>query len=248
MTNLAYELPARSPRVPLEAPEQTRHIEIVSTRQQRRARPRAVYALVTVAGLFVILMAQLLLSIWLSDGAYRIAALQTTQTNLTRDQQTLSEQLNVLRSPQSLSARAQALGMVMSNAPAVYLRLSDGAIIGQPTQATAGNATSVSTGTSLIPNSLIPADSTLPTAGSAAGAGPTPTTGTPTSGTPTSGTPTSGTATGASAAGATTGTSASGNGAGGTSNGASAAGAPSGTSGTGSVASNPGALQAPVTH
>ncbi|MCU1507137.1 MAG: hypothetical protein QOG18_1811 [Microbacteriaceae bacterium] len=243
MTNLAYELPARSPRVPLEAPEQTRHIEIVSTRQQRRARPRAVYALVTVAGLFLILMAQLLLSIWLSDGAYRIAALQTTQTNLTRDQQTLSEQLNVLRSPQSLSARAQALGMVMSNAPAVYLRLSDGAIIGQPTQATAGNATSVSTGTSLIPNSLIPADSTLPTAGSAADAGPTPTTGTPTSGTPTTGT-----TTGAPAAGATTGTSASGNSAGGTSTGASAAGAPSGTSGTGSVASNPGALQAPVTH
>ncbi|MCU1582265.1 MAG: hypothetical protein JWO01_1653 [Microbacteriaceae bacterium] len=238
MTNLAYELPARSPRVPLEAPEQTRHIEIVSTRQQRRARPRAVYALVTVAGLFLILMAQLLLSIWLSDGAYRIAALQTTQTNLTRDQQTLSEQLNVLRSPQSLSARAQALGMVMSNAPAVYLRLSDGAIIGQPTQATAGNATSVSTGTSLIPNSLIPADSALPTAGSAADAGPTPTTGTPTSGT----------ATAAPAAGATTGTSASGNGAGGASTGASAAGAPSGTSGTGSVASNPGALQAPVTH
>ncbi|MDQ1548918.1 MAG: hypothetical protein QOD27_576 [Microbacteriaceae bacterium] len=238
MTNLAYELPARSPRVPLEAPEQTRHIEIVSTRQQRRARPRAVYALVTVAGLFLILMAQLLLSIWLSDGAYRIAALQTTQTNLTRDQQTLSEQLNVLRSPQSLSARAQALGMVMSNAPAVYLRLSDGAIIGQPTQATAGNATSVSTGTSLIPNSLIPADSALPTAGSAADAGATPTTGTPTSGT----------ATAAPAAGATTGTSASGNGAGGASTGASAAGAPSGTSGTGSVASNPGALQAPVTH
>jgi hypothetical protein len=236
MTNLAYELPARSPRVPLEAPEQTRHIEIVSTRRQRRARPRAVYALVTVAGLFVILMAQLLLSIWLSDGAYRIAALQTTQTSLTRDQQALSEQLNVLRSPQSLSARAQALGMVMSNAPAVYLRLSDGAIIGQPTQATAGNASSVSTGTSLIPNSLIPADSTLPTAGSAADAGTTPTSGTPTSGTPTTGTPTTGTTTtGATAGGTSTAPAAS-------------PGAPSGTSGTGSVASNPGALQAPVTH
>jgi hypothetical protein len=231
MTNLAYELPARSPRLPLEAPEQTRHIEIVSTRGQRRARPRAVYALVTVAGLFVILMAQLLLSIWLSDGAYRIAALQTTQTNLTRDQQTLSEQLNVLRSPQSLSARAQALGMVMSNAPAVYLRLSDGAIIGQPTQATAGNATSVSTGTSLIPNSLIPADPTLPTAGSAADATVAPPAGTST-----------GTTTDA-AGGTTTGAAS-----GGSAPAGSAAGAPSGTSSGGSVTSNPGALQAPVTH
>jgi hypothetical protein len=216
--------------VPLESPEH-RHIEIVSTRQQRRARPRAVYALVTVAGLFVILMAQLLLSIWLSDGAYRIAALQTSQTELARDQQTLSEQLNVLRSPQSLSARAQALGMVMSNAPAVYLRLSDGAIIGQPTQATAGNATSVSTGTSLIPNSLIPADPKLPTAGSAADATVVPPTGT-----------TAGTTAGAGDAAASGGTS------GNSAPAASAAGAPSGTSGTGSVASNPGALQAPVTH
>jgi hypothetical protein len=231
MTNLAYELPARSPRLPLEAPEQTRHIEIVSTRRQRRARPRAVYALVTVAGLFLILMAQLLLSIWLSDGAYRIAALQTTQTNLTRDQQTLSEQLNVLRSPQSLSARAQALGMVMSNAPAVYLRLSDGSIRGTPTQATAGNATSVSTGTSLIPNSLIPADATLPTAGAAADATVVPPTGT-----------TTGTTTGTAGGTTTGGTSGSGAPAG------TAAGAPSGTSGRGSVTSSPGALQAPVTH
>jgi hypothetical protein len=237
MTNLAYELPARSPRVLPESPEQTRHIEIVSTRRQRRARPRAVYALVTVAGLFVILMAQLLLSIWLSDGAYRIAALQTTQIELGRDQQTLSEQLNVLRSPQSLSARAQALGMVMSNAPAVYLRLSDGAIIGKPTQATAGNATSVSTGTSLVPNSLIPADPKLPTAGSAADAGVVPATGTgtqTTTGTPTADTTTKGAGSGGTASNNTGAT--------------NAAGAPSGTSGTGSVASNPGALQAPVTH
>jgi hypothetical protein len=238
MTNLAYELPARSPRLPLEAPEQTRHIEIVSTRRQRRARPRAVYALVTVAGLFVILMAQLLLSIWLSDGAYRIAALQTTQVELTRDQQTLSEQLNVLRSPQSLSARAAALGMVMSNAPAVYLRLSDGAIIGQPTQTSAANASSVSSGTALVPNSLIPADPKLPTAGAAADAGVAATTGTSTGGTAT-GTTTGGTTAGTSGGGATGGTS---------SKSAAATGAPAASSGTGSVASSSGELQAPVTH
>jgi hypothetical protein len=238
MTNLAYELPARSPRLPLDAPEQTRHIEIVSTRRQRRARPRAVYALVTVAGLFVILMAQLLLSIWLSDGAYRIAALQTTQVELTRDQQTLSEQLNVLRSPQSLSARAAALGMVMSNAPAVYLRLSDGAIIGQPTQTSATNASSVSTGTTLVPNSLIPADPKLPTAGAAAdtgvaGTGVATTTGTSTGDSTTGGTPTGGAGAG--------GTGASGKS-------MAAAGAPAASSGTGSVASSQGELQAPVTH
>lgn len=166
MTNLAYSLPARSPRVPAPSPEHPRHIEIVSTRSQRRARPRTVYALVTVAGLFVILMAQLLLSIVLSNGAYQISALQTQQTELSRDAQTYTEQLDVLKSPQNLSARAEALGMVMSTAPAVYLRLSDGAVIGTPTAMQASQAAVVGAAGTLVPNSLLPA---LPAQGADAG-------------------------------------------------------------------------------
>lgn len=157
MTNLAYSQPGRSPRVPAPTPEHTRHIEIVSTRSQRRARPRTVYALVTVAGLFAILMAQLLLSIVLSNGAYQISALQTQQTELSRDAQTYTEQLDVLKSPQNLSARAEALGMVMSTAPAVYLRLSDGAVIGTPTAMRASQAAVIGAEGSLIPNSLLAA-------------------------------------------------------------------------------------------
>jgi hypothetical protein len=172
MTNLAYTLPAGSPRIP--TPERTRHIEIVSTRSQRRARPRTVYALVTVAGLFVILIAQLLLSIVLSNGAYQISALQTQQTELSRDAQTYTEQLDVLKSPQNLSARAEALGMVMSTAPAVYLRLSDGAVIGTPTAMQASQAAVVGTAGTLVPNSLLPA---LPEQG--ANAGTATTTGAP---------------------------------------------------------------------
>jgi hypothetical protein len=164
MTNVAYSLPARSPRVP--TPERTRHIEIVTTRSQRRARPRTVYALVTVSGLFVILMAQLLLSIVLSNGAYQISALQAQQTELSRDAQTYSEQLDVLKSPQNLSAQAEALGMVMSTAPAAYLRLSDGAIVGTPTAMQASQAAVIGTGGALIPNSLL---ATVP--GTTTGAG-----------------------------------------------------------------------------
>jgi len=154
MTNLAYSLPARSPRGP--APERAPHIEIVSTRSQRRARPRTVYALVTVAGLFVILMVQLLLSIVLSQGAYQISALQAQQTELSRDAQTYTEQLDVLKSPQNLSARAEALGMVMSTAPAVYLRLSDGAVIGTPTAMRASQTAVIGADGALVPNSLLP--------------------------------------------------------------------------------------------
>ena len=104
---LAIDLPAF---VPAGLDSHPRHIEIVSTRHQRRARPRVVYALVAVVGLFIILMAQLLLSIWLSDGAYQISGLQQTQRDLSRDQQALSESLNTLRSPQNLAGRASARG------------------------------------------------------------------------------------------------------------------------------------------
>jgi hypothetical protein len=163
MTNLAYSLPAESPRAP-QTPD--RHIEVITSRSQRKARPRAIYALVTVVGLFVILMAQLLLSILLSNGAYEITALQTKQTELSRDAQTYTEQLNVLKSPQNLSAQAEALGMVMSTAPAVHLRLSDGAVIGTPTAMKASQAAVIGDNSALITNSLLTG---LPAPGSKVG-------------------------------------------------------------------------------
>ncbi|MBX3091349.1 MAG: hypothetical protein KF801_02455 [Cryobacterium sp.] len=134
---------------------QRRHLDVVSTRRQKRARPKAVYALVTVAGLFAILMAQLLLSIVVSDGAYQISALQQVQKELTRDQQSLTEQLQVLESPQHLAANAQALGMV-TNSGTAYLRLSDGSIIGTPVAArSTGKIRMGRDGNPLIPNELL---------------------------------------------------------------------------------------------
>lgn len=147
----AYSLPARSPR---ETQQHPRHIEIVSSRGQRRARPRIVYGLIAVGGLFVILIAQLLLSIALSGGSYQISALQTEQKNLSRDQQTLTESLRVLQSPQNLAARAATLGMVMNNTGSGWLRLSDGAILKQPSAAATTSATDAN-GQSLIGNELL---------------------------------------------------------------------------------------------
>jgi hypothetical protein len=150
----AYSLAAAAVEAD-EVPLQPRHIEIVSTRSQRRARPRMVYAAVTVAGLFAILIAQLLLSIAVSDGAYRIAALQGVQRELSRDQQTLTEQLHVLQSPQHLAANAQALGMV-ANTGTAFLRLADGAVIGTPVAATASGGSVIGAdGALLVPDSLL---------------------------------------------------------------------------------------------
>jgi len=151
VSNLAFATPLRSP-----AEEQhPRHVEIVSSREQRRARPRVVYAVVVVIGLFVLFMAQLLLSIVVSDGAYRIAALQTSQRDLGREEQALSEQLDLLSSPQNLATQAESLGMVLSNTSPVFLRLADGAILGTATAADAGESVITGASGSLVPNSLL---------------------------------------------------------------------------------------------
>jgi hypothetical protein len=150
----AYSLSAHAAEAE-EVQLQPRHIEIVSSRSQRRARPRMVYAAVTVTGLFAILIAQLLLSIAVSDGAYRIAALQGVQRELSRDQQTLTEQLHVLQSPQHLAANAQALGMV-GNSSTAFLRLADGAVIGTAVAATASGGSVIGAdGALLVPDFLL---------------------------------------------------------------------------------------------
>jgi hypothetical protein len=146
-----------------------RRVQVVPTRQQRRARPRIAYATVVVTGVLAIVVTQLMLSIGLSDGAYEISSLQQQQKELDRTNQTLSEQYDSLSSPQNLSASAEALGMVANSAP-VYLRLSDGAVLGSPVAASASNPT-VTGGQTLIPNaSLNPAAPVVPDAAAAAAA------------------------------------------------------------------------------
>jgi hypothetical protein len=126
-------LPLHSPR-PLRSPAPRRHLEVAPTRVQRRARPKVLPALVTVAGIGVILLAQLFLSIAVADGAYQIADLQGAQRDLQRQEQALTENLEVLSSTQNLIANAEHLGMIASGNP-VFLDLSTGAVTGNPTAA-----------------------------------------------------------------------------------------------------------------
>jgi hypothetical protein len=149
-----------------------RRIEIAPSRQQRRARPRAVYAVVTVVSLFAIFAAQLLLSIVVSKGAYEIESLQDQQTQLLRTQEALTENLELYGSTQNLAASAAHLGMVPSGSP-LFLDLTTGAVAGAP-----GSVDRVGCGgaCNLVPNSLLVApppvavapSSTAPTAASAA--------------------------------------------------------------------------------
>jgi hypothetical protein len=108
-----------------------RRVEVAPTRQQRRARPKAVYAAVTVASLFLIFAAQLLLSIVVGQGAYQIQGLQDQHKQLLRTQEALNENLDLYASTQNLAANAAKLGMVPSSSP-LLLNLETGAVSGAP--------------------------------------------------------------------------------------------------------------------
>lgn len=127
MSNLAYAAPRRRPAEPAPRP----HIEIAPSREQRRARPTVAYAVITVASLFLIFAAQLLLSIVVSDGAYQIATLQSQQKELLRSQEALTESLDLAASSQNLAINAANLGMVPAGSP-LFLDLETGAVMGAP--------------------------------------------------------------------------------------------------------------------
>jgi hypothetical protein len=139
MSTALATAPLRRPSAPGARPhvEQAPSIEIVPGRADRRARPKVVYAGVVVSGLGALMLSQLLLSIALSDGAYTIDSLQSQQKEGSRVVQQLNEELGRLSSPQNLAVNAEALGMVQNTNP-VWLRMSDGAVIGTPAAATAG--------------------------------------------------------------------------------------------------------------
>ena len=151
---LAYSEPQVQPRPRGAEAPQHRHVEIVTTRAQRKARPRSFYAVVAVGSVFALFLAQLMLSIVLSDGAYQISSLQSEQKQLERTEQSLSENLDLLASPQSLASKAESIGMVVgTNLPAT-LTLSTGALSGTPTAA-AGVAGALGSDGGLVPNSLL---------------------------------------------------------------------------------------------
>jgi hypothetical protein len=129
----------------------TRHLEIAPSRAQRRARPRVVYALVTIGGIGLILIAQLLMSIVLADGAYQISSLQTEQRDLLRQEHALTEDLQVWSSTQNLAANAEGRGMVASGNP-VFLDLATGQVSGI---GTAAGGSLIGSQGNLIGNSLL---------------------------------------------------------------------------------------------
>ena len=125
-----------------------------STRQRTKADavPKLRYIVVLLAGIFAILGGQLLLSIAVSGGAYEIASLKSELRSSHQKQQIVGEEISALVAPDTLATLAGSMGMVPDNNPA-YIRVSDGAIVGEaiPAEATQrGQVFAVTAGTESI--------------------------------------------------------------------------------------------------
>ena len=143
-----HALPSR----PEPQREGERHLRALPAIAPRRA-PRLVHGIVALVGLTGIVVAQLGLSVVISEGAYRMSALQGESTELARTEQTLAEELAVLASPQNVAVAAEELGM-LTGQPSQFLSLAGGAAPGGPD---ALNMQASATGQSgiFVPNALL---------------------------------------------------------------------------------------------
>jgi hypothetical protein len=67
----------------------------------------------------------------LAEDSFRLHDLKNRSAVLTDREQALEQQVALEASPKRLSARAEALGMVRNENP-VFIRLSDGKVLGRP--------------------------------------------------------------------------------------------------------------------
>lgn len=102
---------------------------------QRRAS-RAPFVVVVLGVVTSGLVGLILISTVLQAQAFQISSLRSQTRELSVTQQKLQGEVDALAAPANLAAEAIALGMVPNASPA-FLRVGDGAIIGQPQPAEA---------------------------------------------------------------------------------------------------------------
>lgn len=100
-------------------------------------RSRVPFVLLCMAVLASALLGALLLNTAMATGAYEAARLQAEIARLSEREQDLAAALERHGSPDNLARAARELGMVPAPELA-FLRLSDGAVLGDPTPAKGG--------------------------------------------------------------------------------------------------------------
>lgn len=107
-------------------------VETVQVAPRKRVTPvrAGVFGVFVGVILLLGLIALLVINTSLAQGAFRISELTKQATELTQQRQALEKQLAEQQMPAVLEQRARAMGMIPHSVP-VFLRLSDGAILGK---------------------------------------------------------------------------------------------------------------------
>ncbi len=104
--------------------------------------PRMPFVIFVVSLLAAGLVGLLLLNTELQGGTFQVTKLNNQASQLRDQQEGLEKQVRTLESPQNLADRALRMGMVPNPNP-VFLRLSDGQVLGVPEEGKAGTGTAM---------------------------------------------------------------------------------------------------------
>ncbi|GGB97089.1 hypothetical protein [Cellulomonas carbonis] len=128
----AQAAPLRSPAAPAPQPAPRPRLRVVAP--PAHARTRTPFVVLCMGLLGAALLGTLLLNTSMAQGEYDRFALQRDLAQSAQEQQRLLTELEHVSSPAQIADAAQRLGMVPSTGGG-YLRLSDGAVLGNPTPA-----------------------------------------------------------------------------------------------------------------
>ena len=115
-------------------------------------RTKLAIPLLVVLGLVAIQIIQLIIGVFISQGAYELAQLKAYKHELGTTSEILASEVDSLSSQQNLANAAEGLGMVANTNP-VFLRIEDQKIFGKPKAAYGGDSTKVAR--NLVPNSML---------------------------------------------------------------------------------------------
>ena len=160
------------------SPQKARVTPAPATKQEPKLRvvygapfrpPRMPFVIFVVALLAAGLVGLLLLNTELQRGTFQVTDLNQQADQLRDQQEQLEREVRTLESPQNLADRALRMGMVPNPNP-VFLRLSDGRVLGVPAEAKAGTGKAMFSPDALpkppvAPVTPPPATTTTPPAG-----------------------------------------------------------------------------------
>lgn len=136
MSTLTNHARASLPRIADAAVERAR----LTVVPRRPPRPHRIPFVVLVSLLLMVGIAGLLLfNTSMQQASFHVAAIQQRAQQLNAERQALETTLERVRNPQSLAARARAMGMVPAPGPA-FLQLGTGRVLGHLAPASPGDA------------------------------------------------------------------------------------------------------------